>query len=270
MAYGKMSLYRSGLSLLILLMLSFESAQAIVGGEVTDIDEFPWTALIEHEVSDGTFRYGCAGSLITERYVLTAATCVIPMSNQKITRVRLGAWNLNRTREYECFPASIDVDIESTIVHANYNRRSRLHDIALVRLARDVRFSAMIRPIEMSETKSVEGTAVAAGWGRTEHNTVAEKKLKVQLDIVSMEQCAPIYNDSRLELKQSHLCAGGQDGKDTCMGDMGGPLMQERFGKWYLVGIVSFGRAECGQDGFPGVYTNVVEYLDWVKERIIT
>lgn len=52
------------------------------------------------------------------------------------------------------------------------------------------------------------------------------------------------------------------------LGDSGGPLMalrQERQNPFfYLAGIVSFGPSPCGMEGWPGVYTRVNRYIDWI------
>lgn len=47
------------------------------GGQLTEIDEFPWMVLLIHEREDGVSEYDCAGALINGgRHVLTAAHCV--------------------------------------------------------------------------------------------------------------------------------------------------------------------------------------------------
>lgn len=45
----------------------------------------------------------------------------------------------------------------------------------------------------------------------------------------------------------------------------GGPLMKNVGGRTTSIGIVSFG-AGCGT--FPGVYTEVAQYRDWIAEHV--
>lgn len=44
------------------------------GGEITKIGEFPWIVLLKYETFGRPFL--CGGSLISDRFVLTAAHCV--------------------------------------------------------------------------------------------------------------------------------------------------------------------------------------------------
>lgn len=57
------------------------------------------------------------------------------------------------------------------------------------------------------------------------------------------------------------LCAGYMQtgGVDACQGDSGGPLVCGN----YLAGIVSWGNS-CALPGYPGIYTNVSYYNDWI------
>lgn len=35
---------------------------------------------------------------------------------------------------------------------------------------------------------------------------------------------------------------------------------------WIQLGIVSFGN-KCGEPSYPGVYTRVSEYMEWIREN---
>lgn len=37
---------------------------------------------------------------------------------------------------------------------------------------------------------------------------------------------------------------------------------------WYLAGIVSFGPSPCALEGWPGVYTRMDQYVDWVESNL--
>ena len=50
-------------------------------------------------------------------------------------------------------------------------------------------------------------------------------------------------------------------------GDGGGPLVCEKGGFWYQVGIVSFGIG-CGRKNIPGVYTRVSAFETWIVQSI--
>ena len=58
------------------------------------------------------------------------------------------------------------------------------------------------------------------------------------------------------------ICAG-KAGKDSCQGDSGGPMVDSE-GK--QVGIVSWGYG-CADEGYPGVYTRVSHYYDWIVKH---
>jgi len=61
--------------------------------------------------------------------------------------------------------------------------------------------------------------------------------------------------------------AGGQD---TCQGDSGGPLFYadtiNSKNKFILAGVTSYGY-QCALPKFPGVYTRVSYYLDWINNQ---
>lgn len=37
---------------------------------------------------------------------------------------------------------------------------------------------------------------------------------------------------------------------------------------WLLIGVTSFGPATCANTDYPGIYTNVLHYIDWINAKI--
>lgn len=92
--------------------------------------------------------------------------------------------------------------------------------------------------------------------------------MKVDIATFDREECEQKYSFLSINLKDTQICAGGEKQKDACTGDSGGPLMMSsENGTWYASGIVSYGIG-CGTKGWPGVYTNLVKFLPWIKSQI--
>ncbi|CAH2257120.1 jg11956 [Pararge aegeria aegeria] len=113
-----------------------------------------------------------------------------------------------------------------------------------------------------------------AGWGVTEFGEPSVVKRKVDVIAVPIATChvaLPYIPESSLP---DLICAGGRQGKDSCRGDSGGPLMREvrenYKSNWFLYGVTSFGNKKCGLAGVPGAYTRVSSYMDWIRQVVQT
>ncbi|XP_030369258.1 melanization protease 1 [Scaptodrosophila lebanonensis] len=260
----------------------------IYGGINTGLEEYPWMAMIEYTKPGNEKGHHCGGSLINNRYVVTAAHCIsaIP-SNWRLTGVRLGEWDTTSDPDCKrqlnnrevCNDRYIDIPVAEIITHPQYqNGRDQPHDIALLRLRSPVTFSPTIQPVCLPTESRLRNelflgrSMVVAGWGRTETNATANIKQKALVGVVPTSQCHSKYSTQGRTVTTQQICCGGEEGIDSCRGDSGGPLVIEGDGRnnqyYYLVGVVSYGPTPCGLPGWPGVYTRVGAYVDWIARTI--
>jgi len=89
---------------------------------------------------------------------------------------------------------------------------------------------------------------------------------KVTVPVVGDAKCNDYYSSSNYGIADSMICAGLPDGgKDSCQGDSGGPFIHAQ--EKTLLGVVSWGIG-CARPGYPGVYTQVSYFVDWIMETM--
>lgn len=81
--------------------------------------------------------------------------------------------------------------------------------------------------------------------------------------------CDAAFKSQLVSLAKGQFCAGEAEGQGFCRTDPGSPLIFEDEWPKHILGVFSFGAAECGSKSNPGVFTNVVEYLDWIEDVML-
>ncbi|ALC46035.1 grass, partial [Drosophila busckii] len=256
--------------------------QRVANGYEVQLSSRPWMALLRYQ-SNGESRFLCGGTLISNRYVLTAAHCIFGLQEQ-LYQIRLGEHRISTERDcrqqgrkQKCAPPVVDLAIEKYLMHERYDGRRIMNDIALLRLNDTVNFEKHIKPIclpissELKQQSESLPNYFVTGWGTTENGSSSDVLLQASVPIQQRSSCSDAY---RRDVPHSQLCVGGADLQDSCKGDSGGPLqapalyLDEYKLRMVQFGIVSQGVTSCGQISLPGLYTNIADYVQWITDTM--
>uniref|UniRef100_A0A8C5KUG7 Complement C1s subcomponent n=1 Tax=Jaculus jaculus TaxID=51337 RepID=A0A8C5KUG7_JACJA len=248
----------------------FVGKQRIFGGQAAEIQNFPWQVFFQSS------RAG--GALIDERWVLTAAHVVEGTPDPTM-------YAGSRCIRARCLESAQRLTAHRVLIHPGWRpvdnpsaRRNFDNDIALVQLKDAVKMGPTASPIclpgSAAEYGPTEGDlGLISGWGRTEEKDIVVRLRGAKVPVATLEKCREAQGeDPRAEagayvLTDNMICAGGE-GADSCQGDSGGAFAvqdpNEGSPKFYVAGLVSWGK-KCGS---YGVYTNVKNYLDWIRKTM--
>ncbi|MDP4223926.1 MAG: trypsin-like serine protease [Bacteroidota bacterium] len=233
----------------------------IAGGTNTDISDFPWQIYLEA----GNFT--CGGSIISGRWIITAAHCTrddanvtIPASEMVVT---VGANNPRIVTQGK------DYLVSQVVVHENYDPNTLENDIALLKLYDSINYPnatpiKLISANDASEGFTDPGVlSWVTGYGLTKVRpaTYPTTLQKVQLPIVSNAVASTVWS----QIPSTDLMAGyANGGKDACSGDSGGPLVVPVSTGYKLAGLVSWGSNNCNT---YGAYTRVSLFESWITQK---
>ncbi|KAF9419876.1 hypothetical protein HW555_003709 [Spodoptera exigua] len=260
-------------------------APYVVGGHFTFEGDYPNMGAIGWKAVIGTWKFLCGCTLISSRFVLTAAHCSKASSRDTTIAdvipkiVRLGDKNIQDTVDDRFDAAIIEI-----INHPKYTAPKQYFDIAVMKLGEEIVFNMNIQPACLWTKDSITrygDQAQVTGWGVIESGTLktSPELQAATVDIIDFHKCNKLLarscNRNWCGLQPDQLCAGKMGGGvDACQGDSGGPLQVKiplpilnQGTMHYVVGVTSFGIG-CALPGLPGVYTKVAKFIDWIESVV--
>ena len=233
------------------------SVPYIVGGHDAKPGSWPWQASLQH------YDYHiCGASLISARWVVTAAHCV--GAKPSAYSVLLGLYDFEKLKighpqRYQA---------QDVITHPNWVSSANQYfpnDIALIHLDTDVDFDnpdvSTISLPKQGQDFTGSPNCWITGWGVYSASGAEPENLQeVQVSVMSASECK-----SRVKhYGPWHVCVTGP-GTSACDGDSGGPLSCQLGSEWILVGATSFVFGTCWTT-YPSVYSNIPYFSDWIRE----
>uniref|UniRef100_A0A1I7Y616 Peptidase S1 domain-containing protein n=1 Tax=Steinernema glaseri TaxID=37863 RepID=A0A1I7Y616_9BILA len=233
----------------------------IFGGSAAHDEQFPFMASLLYSKKVGASSM-CGGTLLSTRFVLTAAHCVVDFRTGKVmvdsTTLGGGQWS----------------SVRRIVVHPRYSGSPDFYnDIAIIEID-PVQLNDQVKAIRIVKDdsellRSQKATVIGFGTYKvTEGKEIVSSYLRhTNVRLFSASECR---QKNGAYINESLLCAGDM-GKGTGSGDSGGPLLVSTRDGLVQVGVTSHGSDDFykmmnEQHKHPDVYVRVSKYCGWIAK----
>lgn len=247
------------------------TASRIVGGTFAPRNIAQTQAIISTAFASPFQLGSCGASILSARYVLTAAHCVLRSGRDSPFSVLIF---FGKTAVFAGTPVTAErVFTHRKFAVTNVNGfEGYIHDVAVIKLKRPLP-KGSFNPIRLAASATdmppLRSIVTAVGFGKTafEGSSFPDMLRKVSLRYQPYGLCFKEENakfkpllDNRVVICATHPQFPKKGGRDSCTGDSGGSLYWTRKGAFIQIGIVSWGSNGCAVAGVPSWYTRVTTY----------
>lgn len=186
----------------------------ITSGRTAKLGQFPYQALLYISPDASIKTYLCGGSIISTKFIVTAAHCLHEMTNGTVH-----AGLVDRIMGRPAWSASLNGS--QFLVHEGYNPTTIHNDIALIN-AENIIFSQYVQAVPIPTGRDVSVILVnklaeVSGWGLTsDYGESAQDLQYIQGPIQKNSICARyFYGDL---VTNDHVCLDTKTGRSACNG----------------------------------------------------
>ncbi|KAJ2455092.1 hypothetical protein EV183_001021 [Coemansia sp. RSA 2336] len=246
----------------------------IVGGSVISGNAAPFAVHLTLTSSEGSVRY-CEGTLISNRHVLTANSCVY-QDNGKFyapSNVKVGYGSTKLSEQLSTPAVNLYAQPKMDIVTTTFADQYA-NNLAVVEI-QPVQTGELIAPVEIY-TGSIQDNAqlIAVGWSiQTKDKDASADDLKAaKLRVGEQTKCL-MYDPLYIGASGPRICTFAMTASDsaTCKSNLGSGALMVVDGNLYLAGVNGLANGSgCGDSAGFTQFTHVNNYQEFLSQFLAT
>ncbi|CAM9154872.1 unnamed protein product [Lampetra planeri] len=215
------------------------------------LSAWPWQVTVTRQ----TDQLQCLGSLLSNSWVVTAASCLLESPGNY-------SWN--------CTTASGEhLDVTAILVDPKFSAVTGAHDVAMLRLGWRATLGPSVQAVclpSRHEQSPLLGRSCQALGLRRSDGSVSARAAEGNVRLVNESLCTQAWGNFTHRTK---MCAAKRQGwASSCqLGQGGGVFCLGTDRRWYLTGIDSR-RADCANATQPAAYGRVWKSLAWIEGNL--